>query len=84
MNDIIFNVLPSQGPTIPPWIPYLGGLPYNSPLIGSFLGVFAAFGINYVAHKINDHKTRNYYRSVIIDEIERCIKTLEKQKDEKK
>jgi hypothetical protein len=47
MNDFIFNVLPTQGPTIPMWVPLLGGFPINSPLVGSFLGVSLAFVINW-------------------------------------
>jgi hypothetical protein len=41
VNDFIFNVLPSQGPTI--WLPVLGWIPVNSPLIGSFSGVIIAY-----------------------------------------
>jgi hypothetical protein len=48
MNDFIFNVLQVQGPTIPIWVPFLGGFPYNSPLVGSFLGVFLAFVVNWI------------------------------------
>jgi hypothetical protein len=48
MNGFIFNVLPPQGPTIPMWVPFLGGFPINSPLVGSFLGVFLAFVINWL------------------------------------
>lgn len=77
MNDFIFNVLPAQGPTIPIWIPILGGIPINSPLVGSFFGVLAAFGINY-AHQL--YKIRNdkiNYINMIRSEIEDCIDVLD-------
>ena len=45
MNDFIFNVLPAQGPTIPRWIPILGGIPINSPLVGAFIGIVVSVGI---------------------------------------
>jgi len=48
MYDFIFNVLPTQGPTIPMCVPYFGGFPINSPLVGSFLGVILAFGFNWL------------------------------------
>jgi len=48
MNDFIFNVPQTQGPTIPMWVPYFGGFPINSPLVGSFLGVILAFGFNWL------------------------------------
>lgn len=54
MNDIILNILPAQGPTIPMWIPLIGGFPYNSPLVGSFLGVLGAFGLNYTVVYLKD------------------------------
>lgn len=51
MNDIVFNVLPTQGPIIPMWFPILGGFPINSPLLGSFLGVILAFLANWISHQ---------------------------------
>ena len=52
MNDFIFYVLPLQGPTIPMWIPFFGGFPINSPLVGSFLGVGLAFMVNWIWQKL--------------------------------
>jgi len=53
MTDIIFNVLPAQGPTI--WLPILGWIPVNSPLVGSFLGVIVAFILNYAWQYLRDN-----------------------------
>jgi hypothetical protein len=53
MNDFIFNVLPTQGATIPMWVPLLGGFPINSPLVGSFLGVSFAFVMNWALQTWN-------------------------------
>jgi hypothetical protein len=72
MNDFIFNVLQAQGATIPTWVPLLGGLPYNSPLMGSFLGIIGAFLVKYIAHKIKDHEDRNYYKKTLRNEITEC------------
>jgi len=52
MNDFILYVLPVQGPTIPMWIPFFGGFPINSPLVGSFLGVGLAFMVNWIWQKL--------------------------------
>jgi hypothetical protein len=47
MIDFIFNVIPSQGPVIPQWIPIIGGMP-ASAFAGSFLGVALAFAFNWI------------------------------------
>jgi hypothetical protein len=80
MNDFnfIFNALPTQGATIPTWFPVLGGLQYNSPLIGSFLGVISAFGINYIAHRIKNYRDKMYYKKTLSAEIKDCIENCEK------
>ena len=70
MNDFIFNVVPTQAPTIPMWVPLLGGFPINSPLVGSFLGVFSAFLINYAYQSYNNHKKKNYYKDLFQKEME--------------
>ena len=54
MIDLVFNVLPAQGPIIPLWIPLLGGFPINSPLVGSFLGVFLGFVVNWIWQFLSD------------------------------
>jgi len=48
MNDFIFNVLPAQGPIV--WMPIIGTVPINSPLMGSFLGVIGAFVVGWLGH----------------------------------
>jgi hypothetical protein len=58
MNDFIFNVLPTQGPTVPMWVPIFGGFPLNSPLVGSFLGVLLAFILNYIWQFWNNEHLR--------------------------
>jgi hypothetical protein len=75
MNDIIYNVLPAQGPTI--WVPFLGIFPINSPLIGSFLGVFAAFVINHLYQSYRTSEDKKNYINIIRSEIELCIRILE-------
>ncbi len=77
MNDFIFNVFPAQGPTIPIWFPILGGFPINSPLVGSFLGVIAAFGINYAYQSYKTKKDKINYINMIRSEIEDCIGVLD-------
>lgn len=47
MNDFIFNILPTQGPIVPSWIPIFGGMPASS-FAGSFLGVLLAFVVNWI------------------------------------
>jgi hypothetical protein len=69
MNDFIFNILPAQGPTI--W-----GWPINSPLTGSFLGVIAGFGINYVYQSYNNYKNKIKIKKLLRFEIEACIEIL--------
>ena len=78
MNDFIFNVFPAQGPTIPIWFPILGGFPINSPLVGSFLGVIAAFGINYAYQSYKTKKDKINYINMIKSEIEVNIATKER------
>jgi len=34
------------------WIPFFGGFPINSPLVGSFLGVGLAFMVNWIWQKL--------------------------------
>ena len=55
MNDIIFNVLPAQGPIVPLSIPFVGGMP-ASGFAGSFFGVFLAFLFNYVWNYWNNKR----------------------------
>jgi hypothetical protein len=76
MYDFIINTPSLQGPVIPTWVPSLGGLPINSPLVGSFLGVVLAFALNYIYKFAQDYKSKMYYKNSIKLEIELCIKRL--------
>lgn len=76
MHDFIINALPMQGPTIPTWSPILAGFPINSPLIGSFLGVFFGFAINYAYQHWKKHNERIYYMNAITAEIDFCLSRL--------
>jgi len=69
MNDIIFNVSPAQEPTIPTWFPGLGGIPYNSPLIGSFLGVVLAYLLAKGTEKCFNLKKRAKWLEMIREEL---------------
>jgi hypothetical protein len=80
MYDFIINV-PINGPSIPTSVPVMGGLPINSPLVGSFLGVLFAFSINYIYKFIQDLRSRNHYRKNIKLEIELCIERLKRTGD---
>ncbi len=77
MNDFIINVIPAQGATIPTWFSILGGFPINSPLVGSFLGVIFAFGINYAYQSYKIREDKKKYIRIIRSEIEHCIDVLE-------
>jgi len=77
MNDFIFNVLPAQGPTIPIWLPILGGFPIIKPIMGSFFGVLAAFGINHLYQSYKDKKDKINYIDMIRSEIEDSIVVLD-------
>lgn len=74
--DFIINTIPTQGPTIPTWSPILAGFPINSPLIGSFLGVFFGFAINYAYQFWKNRKDRTYYMKAIAAEIDFCVTSL--------
>ena len=39
MFDLIINGLSTQGPSFPMWVPFIAGIPINSPLVGSFLAI---------------------------------------------
>jgi hypothetical protein len=80
MNDFIFNIIPAQGPSIPPWVPLLGDFPINSPLVGSFFGVLAAFGINYAYQLYKNYKDKANNIDMIRSEIQNCINILEQDK----
>jgi len=80
MNDFIFNILPAQGATIPAWLPVLGGFPINSPLVGSFLGVIAGFGIKYAYQSHKTKEDKKIYMKMIKSEIEHCISVLEQDR----
>lgn len=73
MYDFLITSIPAQGPTIPTWSPIFA----NSPLIGSFLGVFFGFAINYVYQFWKNRKDRIYYMKVITEEIDFCVNSLE-------
>jgi len=77
MNDIIFNVPPTQGATI--WIPILGCIPVNSPLVGSFLGVFAAFGLKWLYQLYRNKQDKKDYTYMFGSEIQQCINILEQE-----
>lgn len=77
MYDFIINALPTQGPTIPAWSPILAGFPINSPLIGSFLGVFFGFAIKYAYQYWKNRNDRIYYMKAITAEIDFCVNSLE-------
>jgi hypothetical protein len=68
----------SQGPTI--WLPVLGWVPINSPLVGSFLGVLGGFAGAYIIQYIKYTQDRKHYRKAISDEIGQCITDLKAQK----
>ena len=74
MNDIIFNTPLTQGPTI--WLPILGSIPVNSPLVGSFLGIVVSVIISVVAIKRTGDSNRRYIETVKL-ESERHIKAVE-------
>jgi hypothetical protein len=55
MNDFIFNFPPLKDTTI------LFGFPLDAflpPLVGSFLGVIAGFGVNYAHQSYNIYKNK--------------------------
>jgi|WetSurMetagenome_2_1015567.scaffolds.fasta_scaffold00641_5 hypothetical protein len=64
MNDFIINVLQLQGPTIPTWLPVLGGFPINSPIVGSFIAIFVSVLITLYTVKRNGDSNRRYIESV--------------------
>jgi len=75
MNDFIFNFPPLKDTTI------LFGFPWDAflpPLVGSFLGLIAGFGINYLAHKIKDYKDKNYYKNMLKTEVSECYERCER------
>ena len=83
MNDIIFNVLPAQGPTIPIWIPILGGIPINAflpPLVGSFFGVIVAFAFNYKYQSYRNVEDKKKYKAMMRSEIELCLNILKEDR----
>ena len=69
MNDFIINVLQAQGPTI--W-----GWPINSPLVGSFLGVIAGFGLKYASQSYKDYREKLKIKNMLRSEIEACVGIL--------
>ena len=74
MYDFIFNVPASHGPSI-------GGLPINSPLAGSFLGVFLAFMLNYGYQFCKNYWDKINYKKNIKWEINLCVDRLERAGD---
>lgn len=81
MFDYIINVPPLQGPSIPMCVPLLGGLPINSPLVGSFLGVLFAFVINHMYLSIKNYRDGVYHKNNIKSEIKSCFERLERVGD---
>lgn len=80
MLDFIIYNPSSASPLIPMWIPLIGGLPINSPLVGSFLGVLFAFAFNYGAHFLKDKKERNYYKNMFKNEVGNAISILDHER----
>jgi hypothetical protein len=64
VNDFIFNILPAQGPTIPNYIPYLSGIPINSPLVGAFFGMVVSVCIALYSIKRTGDSNRKYINVV--------------------
>lgn len=83
MNDFIFNVLPVAGPTIPACVPLIGGLPYNSPLTGSFLGVVFGFAVSTVWKWISDKRSGLRHIKLFKNELIQAKATLERDKEDR-
>jgi len=77
MNDLIINVLPIQGPTIPIWVPLLGGFPINSPIVGSIIAIVVSVTIAMITIKRTGDSNRRYIETVK-EESERHIEAVEK------
>jgi hypothetical protein len=92
VNDSIMNIYISnysissiQGPTIPLWVPAIGGLPINSPIVGSFLGVFLGVSIGviieYLRQRIREDVSRFNQRTMLKNEIDKCIEITKRNKN---
>jgi hypothetical protein len=70
------------GATIPTWVPLFGGWPINSPLVGSFFGVFLGFLVNYAWKGVNDKLRRLNYIKLFRYEFNQANVTLEKDNED--
>jgi hypothetical protein len=72
MNDFIFNIQPQAQSLLfgQPWDAFL------PPLVGSFFGVLAGFGINYAYQSYKTNRDKKTYIKMIKSEIEDCISVL--------
>jgi hypothetical protein len=80
VHHIIYT-LTAQGPTVPIWVPFIGGVPYNSPLIGSFIGVVLGFLVNYAWRWIANKRKRLFYIKLFETEFNRMLITLREDKN---
>ncbi len=71
MCDAITQALASLIGT-PPWDKFA------PPMVGSFLGVFTGFGINYLALRIKAWNDKKYYKIMLKTEIMECYESCER------
>jgi uncharacterized membrane-anchored protein YhcB (DUF1043 family) len=75
--DFIFNVLPTQGPIIPSWIPVIGGMPASS-FAGSLLGVLAGYLLAKGSERYLNVQKRAKWMKLIRQELKRAHEDLVK------
>jgi len=82
MNDFIINVLQAHGPVIPTCVPLIGGLPYNSPLTGSFLGVVFGFAVSTVWKWVGDKRSGLHHIKLVKSELNQARVILNTDKND--
>jgi hypothetical protein len=75
MNDIIFIANTTYGPAI--WLPVVGWIPVNSPIVGSFLAIVVSVVIAIITIMRTSDSNRRYIETVR-EESERHIAAMER------
>ena len=75
MNDIIFIANPTYGPAM--WLPVVGWIPVNSPIVGFFLAIVVSVVIAIITIMRTSDSNRRYIETVR-EESERHIAAMER------
>lgn len=79
MNDIVFNILSSQGPSIPERVPIIGGMP-ASTFAGSFLGVVFAILFGVLVDYLRKDASKFKHMKMLKKEIDQGIKVIKENR----